>query len=93
MLTSGHHRRRSTAQASSKAYAASCEGSYPMYACEAKNNGFPSVLLARPFFPDADINQLHAGSESLVSFHHAARLIGFIQGDRFCQWINAAGAA
>ncbi len=78
------------AQAFEKGVTAQYEGSHPLYACEAENNnGLPSALLARLFFPDSEIRRPLIGSESLVSCEQAAQLIGFKPEGSFRAWIEA----
>jgi hypothetical protein len=78
------------AQAFEQGVTASYEGSHPLYACEAdNNNGLPSTLLARLFFPDSKLSRPLIGSESLVSYERAAKLIGFKPEGNFRRWIEA----
>jgi hypothetical protein len=82
------------AQAFEKGVTASYEGSHPLYACEAENNnGLPSALLARLFFPESQITRPLNGSESLLSYERAAQLIGFAPEGNFRRWIDEAAAA
>jgi hypothetical protein len=82
------------AQAFEKGVTASYEGSHPLYASEANNNnGFSSALLARLFFPKAEIRRPLAGSESLVSNERATRLIGYQPAGSFRAWISAPDAS
>lgn len=81
------------AQAFEKGVTADYAGSHPLYASEANNNnGFSSALLARLFFPNAEIRRPLIGSESLVSNERAERLIGYQPADSFREWISAPDA-
>lgn len=77
------------AQAFEKGVTASYEGSHPLYVCEAENStGLPSATLAKVFYPDTPFKRPLVGTESLVSFERANKLIGYAPEGYIGEWVS-----